>query len=893
MREIWNRKAGEFEGEMKKASDVTGEYFELSQEQKDAPLKELLKTDRARFRAFLSILKKMKDMPDQAGEMQGTVEASEIGKEQDSAVDGEESSRLSKSYEAQRQVFAKEVKVFRILEAVESFIEGYKKGEHSTLEPRQVESLSKIAAFLRSDSKGGYLELPTGIGKTVIFSELIEALQDVPGIKILVVGSGNINAIQNVQKIERFGGEDVGQYFGPHKNLEAKVTVCNYHGLRNGIQGGNIKEGDFDLVILDEVHDGLGEVTQETMQEALGNSTLLGFSATATYELSRGRSVANFLPVEIDKMGTVEAVRKNLLSAFRVEVLKLPTTVKGVTVRGGDYFASELEKQINTEERNDFIVDSYIDYYRKEGDMAIAFCVQRQHAKDLASRFERKGIKAGVLTGELSIDEREAVLKKWKDGEIEMLCGSKLAWQSLDETEACIGLNAAPSMSPKDVIQRGGRLMRRSTARNNKRATIVEYFDDWRESKNRPIFYSEIIQSAGEQPDNWKKEEKELGGEEEEVQNVKADEQSTFEAGADLPDISDLAGPEAGSVSVQVPESVSEEESTADTKEKGKKSLVRYVDKDWIMALSNQNRKFRNEGYYEDAPKKWMSANIIALELGISQRDVGTAIIDVATEISTRKFDINSGTYLSALGIKRTFYGPEFIDLVYKQLTGSSRSERVLKGELEDVEISATQEEQSIQKEQELERIRKPDLEWQDYDMTPTFTLQGESLDEENEGTNIYDTAELHGPNEPVQGEHDDLTGYRYLAIDGKVNNYKIPNKSTKFERKMKITERYGLKPEKDIAQPIEMRESYEEREMLGIITEIMDSDKVLTPAEKDAIQKFYFNDGLEDVTQKSISKEVGLGLNSVSQLLMRAIRKIRHQIGRKYENPNARFFEE
>src|SRR3989338_7960883 len=395
MKEIWSRKLDSFKEEIKKVSSATGQSFDLSEDQRNKTLKEFKKTDRARLRAFISIINKL---------------------------DEKEESGTSNDGEKVEAKFSKELKVLRILDSVDLFIKQYEKGEHSTLEPRQVESLVKIAAFLRSGKRRGYVELPTGLGKTVIFAELIEALKDVPDMKILVVGSGNINAIQNVQKVERFSGGEVGQYFADKKELHAKVTVCNYNGLRNAISNGSFKSGDFDL--LDEVHDGLGKITQESINKTFKKETIIGFSATATYELLKGRTASDFLPIEIDKMGVVEAVKGNLLSAFNVEIIKVPIVLGGIRVRHGDYLPGELEKNINTKERNDLIVDSYISFYRREGSKTIAFCTGRQHTRDLASVFEAKGIKSGVLTGELDIEEREAFLKKRKNGK------KKIFWET-------------------------------------------------------------------------------------------------------------------------------------------------------------------------------------------------------------------------------------------------------------------------------------------------------------------------------------------------------------------------------------------------------------------------------------------------------------------------------
>jgi len=836
MKEIWSRKLDSFKEEIKKVSSATGQSFDLSEDQRNKTLKEFKKTDRARLRAFISIINKL---------------------------DEKEESGTSNDGEKVEAKFSKELKVLRILDSVDLFIKQYEKGEHSTLEPRQVESLVKIAAFLRSGKRRGYVELPTGLGKTVIFAELIEALKDVPDMKILVVGSGNINAIQNVQKVERFSGGEVGQYFADKKELHAKVTVCNYNGLRNAISNGSFKSGDFDLVLLDEVHDGLGKITQESINKTFKKETIIGFSATATYELLKGRTASDFLPIEIDKMGVVEAVKGNLLSAFNVEIIKVPIVLGGIRVRHGDYLPGELEKNINTKERNDLIVDSYISFYRREGSKTIAFCTGRQHTRDLASVFEAKGIKSGVLTGELDIDEREAVLQKWKNGEIEVLCGSKLSWQSLDETEATIGLNVKPSLSEKDVIQRGGRLLRRSQVRNNKRATIVEFLDEWRENNNRPVFYSEVLETAEAQPDKWTSDVSGTG---------------LSEATPVLPEIIETA---SVSPVVEIPVEIkSSAINTTQEKEITDSGVVRYFDTNQVMEISNRNRKFRNEGYFEYAPKEWMSANIIAVEVGATTKEVDTIIFNVAKEISRNKFEKSSGVYLSSLGIKRIFYGPEILDKVYIHLIGSTRIEKIKSGTLEIARSFDELEKESLEKDHETQYERQIDLEYRDYDLLPSFTLEGDSLEDEEEGVNIGDISELHPEGEQIEGKLSDLIGYRYSIQGGKMGNYRSSLKKPKIERMLKQTERYGLHPVRGLRKNnLDFRSEIEEQEMEKIMMDIISSPDILTDRERTVVSMLYLNNEDEKNTQDIVGEHFGVTGSLIGGIRRRALRKIREAI--------------
>lgn len=83
--------------------------------------------------------------------------------------------------------------------------------EHDTytLRSHQLEAFEKVKEFIESGGKKGYLELPTGYGKTVFFIELIEAL----GLKTIVVAPTGTIIQQTLDKAL----DHAPQYFGWHQ----------------------------------------------------------------------------------------------------------------------------------------------------------------------------------------------------------------------------------------------------------------------------------------------------------------------------------------------------------------------------------------------------------------------------------------------------------------------------------------------------------------------------------------------------------------------------------------------------------------------------------------------------------------------------------------------------
>ena len=304
----------------------------------------------------------------------------------------------------------------------------------------------------------------------------------------------------------------------------------------------------------------------------------------------------------------------------------------------------------------------------------------------------------------------------------------------------------------------------------------------------------------------------------------------------------------------------------------------RTYDPNQIMAISNQNRKFRNEEYFEYAPKEWMSANIIAVELGTTKKEVELAISKVTSEVSARKFKINSGSYLSSLGIKRTFYGQDLLDRIYMNLVGSTRKEQIKNRAFVDVQNFDELEKRSVENEER--QVEPIDLEWRDYDLLPSFTLEGDSLEDEEEGVNIGDTSELHPKGEPIEGELNDLIGYRYPIQGGRMGNYRSSLKKPKIEKMLKRTERYGLYPVRGLKKDnLDFRSEIEEQEMEKIMMDIISSPDILSAREREIISMRYFNNDNEQNTYESIGERYGVSGTRINQMSKDAIKKIRKAV--------------
>jgi hypothetical protein len=197
---------------------------------------------------------------------------------------------------------------------------------------------------------------------------------------------------------------------------------------------------------------------------------------------------------------------------------------------------------------------------------------------------------------------------------------------------------------------------------------------------------------------------------------------------------------------------------------------------------------------------------------------------------------------------------------------------------LKDTHTIEELEQASVEKETNTEEVI--DLEWRDYDLLPSFTLEGDSLEDEKQSTAVADTSELHPAVEPVEGKLNDLIGYRYQVHGGKIINSRQSYHRPKMERELRRTKRYGLYPDDKEVSTEDFRGGMEDQEMEKVMMDIIASPGLLSNRERKVLSLLYLNNDDEENTYASVAEKFGLkhGM-SISFIRNEAVKKIRRAV--------------
>jgi superfamily II DNA or RNA helicase len=331
--------------------------------------------------------------------------------------------------------------------------------------PDQQEALDKVlAAFHKQPVSGKALVVaPTAWGKTIFFSALIHALQSsLQECKpVLIIAHRDELLDQAREKYQMFDSMAiVGKVGGGCHEYGAPITVAGIDTISGERHLKNLHKFGYGLVIVDECHHAPAPKYLKVRQ-ALPDAFWLG--VTATPDRLDGKSLEPLFGLPVFSMTIIEAIQKKRLCDVRVIAIRTETDlddVKSTRNTDGeiDFNLRELEKAIDTLERNKRVVESYQEH--AFGRLAICFCVSVQHAESLAGTFNNMGVDAAVVKGSTTKAERHKQYNDLRTGKVKVLCSVQVLTEGFDLPAVNCVIMARPTQSRALYVQCVGRGLR-------------------------------------------------------------------------------------------------------------------------------------------------------------------------------------------------------------------------------------------------------------------------------------------------------------------------------------------------------------------------------------------------------------------------------------------------
>lgn len=318
----------------------------------------------------------------------------------------------------------------------------------------QTDAIESIRNVLKTGKKKVLLVAPTGSGKTVIASKIIEKAV-CKAKSVLFIAHRREIIFQTSQKLTDINVEHSLILSGHKRSLMADIHVASIQTL---IRRDPPKA---DLLIFDEAHH-VSAKSYQNIMEKYPQATVLGLTATPCR--GDGKGLGSTFDELVQVVQVTELINQDYLVPFIAYAPSKPD-LKSVHVRMGDYKLDELEKATDKPKLIGDIVDHWHEHAK--GRQTIVFCVLVAHSQHMTDAFRASGIKAEHLDGETPKERREEILRDLENGNIQVVCNVGVLTEGYDNpVVSCIVL-ARPTKSKGLFLQMAGRGMRPAPDKEN------------------------------------------------------------------------------------------------------------------------------------------------------------------------------------------------------------------------------------------------------------------------------------------------------------------------------------------------------------------------------------------------------------------------------------------
>lgn len=332
----------------------------------------------------------------------------------------------------------------------------------------QQKCIESCLEALENDRRRIGVSLPTGAGKTVVFSHLIDPVKpkNGHGNKVMILAHRKELITQAAIKCKETYPEktvdiEMANY---HATDAADVVVASVQTLmRERLEKFNPK--DFKMIIVDEAHHAAADSYLKIFDyfgitKPDSDVALVGFSATLKRDDMKNLSDA--MDEIVFHMNTQEMIVNKYLSDAKITSVRMTgADLSKVSSKAGDFVASSLSKTVNQRENNELVLRTYLHLVATQKiKSTLVFGVDIAHVQEITSLFQKRGINAQYVTSNTRPDWRNKLVEQFKQGEISVLVNCGIFTEGTDIPNIDCVLLVRPTQSENLLTQMIGRGLR-------------------------------------------------------------------------------------------------------------------------------------------------------------------------------------------------------------------------------------------------------------------------------------------------------------------------------------------------------------------------------------------------------------------------------------------------
>ena len=292
------------------------------------------------------------------------------------------------------------------------------------LRPYQEEARAKVQQEWKEGRKRTLLVLPTGCGKTIVFSKIIEDRVKM-GERVLVLAHRSELLEQASDKLmtatglgtalEKAENTSIGSWF--------RVVVGSVQTMQREKRLNQFQPDHFDTIVIDEAHHAISDGYQRVL-EHFSEANVLG--VTATPDRGDMRNLGSYFDSLAYEYPLVDAIKSGYLSKITAITIPLELDLSTVSQQAGDFKASEIGTALDP--YLDQIADEMVKQCKDR--KTVVFLPLVKTSQKFRDILNAKGFKAAEVNGESK--DRAEILEDFDKDKYNVLCNSMLLTEGWD-----------------------------------------------------------------------------------------------------------------------------------------------------------------------------------------------------------------------------------------------------------------------------------------------------------------------------------------------------------------------------------------------------------------------------------------------------------------------------
>lgn len=292
------------------------------------------------------------------------------------------------------------------------------------LRPYQETARQKVQEEWEEGKKRTLLVLPTGTGKTIVFSKIIEDRVR-KGERVLVIAHRGELLEQASDKLYKSTGLKTATEKAEQTSLGSfyRVVVGSVQTMQREKRLNQFPPEYFDTIVIDEAHHAISDGYQRVLHH-FENANVLG--VTATPDRGDMRNLGSYFESLAYEYGLAEAIKSGYLSPIKALTIPLKLDLSNVKQQAGDFSTKDLGTAL----------DPYLEQIAEEmkkqcfNRKTVVFLPLVKTSQKFRDILNKHGFKAAEVNGESA--DREQILKDYEEGKYNVLCNSMLLTEGWD-----------------------------------------------------------------------------------------------------------------------------------------------------------------------------------------------------------------------------------------------------------------------------------------------------------------------------------------------------------------------------------------------------------------------------------------------------------------------------